>query len=139
MARHPQSEQRALRTSEVLSDPSSSLGSTLKHARLLLQLQRLLAESVDPSLAGHFQVANLRQNRLILLAPSAAWATRLRMEAPGLLHMLRRAGFAALADIEVRVAPLIEQPVAEHSEKPLSSAAEQALGSMARLGAKSED
>ena len=106
---------------------------------MLLEVQRLLADSVDPSLAGHFQVANLRQNHLILLAPSAAWATRLRMEAQSLLQTLRRSGFAALADIEVRVAPLIEQPAAEHSEKPLSSAARQALGSMARLGAKSED
>jgi hypothetical protein len=125
--------------SEVLSDPSSSLGATLNHARLLLKVQRLLADSVDPSLADHFQVANLRQNRLILLAPNASWATRLRMETQGLLQTLRRAGFAELADIEVRVAPLAEQPVSSRPAKPLSTAAEQALGSMARLGAKSED
>ena len=60
-------------------------------------------------------------------------------ESQGLLQTLRRAGFAQLAHIEVRVAPLAERPAAERPEKPLSAAAEQALDSMARLGAKSED
>lgn len=139
MTRRPQSDRKAVRAAEVLSDPASSLGATLNHARLLLELQRLLADSVEPSLADHFQVANVRQNRLILLAPGASWATRLRMESQGLLQTLRRAGFAELAHIEVRVAPLAERPAAERPEKPLSAAAEQALDSMARLGAKSED
>jgi hypothetical protein len=100
-------------------------------------MQQLLAASVDPSLAHRFQLANVRHKRLILLAPSAAWATRLRMETPRLLETLHQAGFPELSEVEIRVAPLIEQAVVERSSKPLSTAAEQALGSMARLGSKS--
>ena len=106
---------------------------------MLQQTQQLLAGFVDPSLAAHFQVANIRQNRLILLAPSAAWATRLRMETPRLLGVLRQAGIPELRHIEVRVAPLVRHAAPTRADRPLTTAAEQALGSMARLGAKSEE
>lgn len=111
----------------------------LEHAAVLLKMQQLLAGSVDPSLTHRFQVANVRRNRLILLTPSAAWSTRLRMETPRLLEALHQAGFPELSEIEIRVAPLIEQAAVVRSRKPLSTAAEQALGSMARLGPKSEN
>jgi hypothetical protein len=104
---------------------------------LLLKVQQILSGSVDPSLADRFQVANVRQGRLILLAPSAAWATRLRMDTPRLLETLHRAGFPELSDIEIRVAPLVEQAATSRSRKPLSTAARQALRAMARLGSKS--
>jgi len=139
MARHPQSDQEAVRTSEVLPGPSSSLGKTLQHVRLLQRVQRILSVSLEPSLRDQFQVANIRQNRLILLAPSSAWATRLRMESANLIHAMREAGFAELCSVEVRVAPRVEQPASVRTGKSLSLAAEQALGSMARLGAESED
>ena len=137
MARHPQSDPSAVRPSDVLSKRGSSLGAALSHARLLLQLQNLLAGSVDPSLANHFQVANLRQNRLILLTPNAAWSTRLRMETSNLLEILHRAGHADVRTIEIRVAPLIEPPARTREVKPLSAAATQALDSMARKKNKS--
>jgi hypothetical protein len=139
MARYPQSDRSAAPLSEILSSQESSLGGVLKRAQVLLQLQRLLADSVDPSLANRFQVANIRQNRLILLTPSAAWATRLRMQVPQLLRILHQSGFTDLRDIETRVAPLVEHPSAERTGKPLSEAARQALDLMARLGAKSEE
>jgi len=139
MARHPQSDRSAVHPSDILSTRGSSLGAVLTHARLLLQLQNLLTGSVDPSLASHFQVANLRQDRLILLAPTAAWSTRLRMETPNLLGILHRAGHADIRDIEIRVAPLIEPPARTRDLKPLSAAATQALASMARLKTRSGD
>jgi hypothetical protein len=136
MARHPQSDPSAAQLSEILSDQCSSLGTVLNRARVLLQLQQLLAGSVEPSLASQFQVANIRQNRLILLASSAAWATRLRMASAGLLKTLHQAGFTELRKVDVRVAPLVEQEAALRAEKPLSAAARQALALMAQLGAK---
>jgi len=139
MARHPQSDPSAVLPSDILSKRGSSLGGVLTHARLLLQLQNLLAGSVDPSLANRFQVANLRQDRLILLAPSAAWSTRLRMETPRLLGTLHHAGHAHIRAIEIRVAPLVEPPAPVRAEKPLSAAARQALDSMARLKARRGD
>lgn len=139
MARHPQSGPSAVVPSDILSKRGSPLGGVLSHARLLLQLQNLLTGSVDPSLANHFQVANLRQNRLILLAPTAAWSTRLRMETPNLLAILHRAGQAEIREIEIRVAPLIEPPAKTRKMKPLSAAATQALDSMARLKSRNGD
>ena len=139
MARHPQSDRSAAQISEILSDQHSSLGAALARARVLLQLQKLLAGSVEPSLASQFQVANIRQNRLILLVPSAAWATRLRMAAGELLETLRQAGFAELRGIDIRVAPLMKKEAAQRDDRPLSAAARQALALMARLGAESEE
>jgi hypothetical protein len=139
MARHPQSDPSAAQLSELLSDKHSSLGAVLNRARLLLQLQQLLAGSMEPSLASHFQVANIRQNRLILLAPSASWATRLRMSTAELLETLHQAGFTELRKIDIRVAPLIKSEAALPAEKPLSAAARQALALMSRLGAKGGD
>ena len=139
MARHPQSDRSAAQLSEILSDRRSSLGTVLNRAQVLLQLQQLLASSVEPSLASQFQVANVRQNRLILLAPSAAWATRLRMDSAGLLETLHQAGFTEIQKIDVRVAPLVKQKATLRAEKPLSAAARQALALMAQLGTKGED
>lgn len=137
MARRPQSDQSAPPISEFLSDQGSELGAILDRTRLLLHLQQRLASSLEPALANHFQVANIRQNRLILLAPSATWATRLRLETADLLESLHEAGFMSLREIEVRVAPLVKQDAPRRTEKPLSAAARQALELMARLGSKS--
>jgi hypothetical protein len=137
MARLPQSDQSAPLISEILSDKGSELGAILDRTRLLLHLQQLLAGSLETSLASHFQVANIRRHRLILLAPSAAWATRLRLETAGLLESLHGAGFTAVREIEVRVAPLVKASAAPRTAKPLSAAARQALALMARLGSES--
>lgn len=139
MARYPKSDPAAVLPSDILSNRGSSLGTVLSHALLLRQLQDLLTGSVDPSLAKHFQVANLRNNRLILLAPTAAWSTRLRMETPRLLGILHGTGRADIREIEIRVAPLVEPPATTRNLKPLSAAAKQALESMASLKANSRD
>jgi len=136
MARHPQSARSALRPSEVLSDQGSSLGSLLQRAQLLQELQRLLAGAVDPALAECFQVANVHGHRLVLLASTATWATRLRMQTPQLLETARRAGHSDLREVEVRVRPLVKPAAVQRKQRRLSAAAEQALEAMARLGEK---
>jgi hypothetical protein len=139
MARFPNSDNSTLDLSEILSgqgsSPMSNLGSILQHAAFLAQLQQLLAAALDPALAAHFQVANARQDRLVLLASSPAWATRLRMQAADVLAILRRSGRTGFNEIEVRVAPLVPQPAPQSGKKALSPAAEQALALMARLRA----
>lgn len=118
----------------------SGLGCILQHAAYLAQLQRLLENALEPALMSHFQVANARQNRLILLAASSAWATRLRMQSAEVLTALHRSGHAEFDQVEVRVdagAGVAARPAgtaAERVSKPLSTVAEQALAQMARLG-----
>lgn len=139
MARLPQSRSTAHRVSEVLSDHNSHLGQLLRRASLLMQLDQLLASLFDAELAAHFQVAALRKNRLILVSPTAAWATRLRMQAPQVIGALRQRGYTGIEHIDIRVAPLVEQAGEERHKKPLSPAAQHALELMAQLGAESED
>jgi hypothetical protein len=139
MARVPQSDKKARSSAEILADPATTFGGLLERASLLLRLERRLGTLLEPALAEQLRVANLRRNHLILLVPSAAWATRLRMETPRLIGALRRSGYADLAAIDVRVAPLREEATPTLGTRPLSPAARQALDLMARLGAESED
>jgi hypothetical protein len=153
MARFPRSDDTTVDLSEILSGQgtspnsnlanshlaSSNLGSLLRHAGFLMQLQQLLAAALDPALAEHFQVANVRQARLVLLASAPAWATRLRMQAADILAILHRSGHRELDEVEVRVAPLSAPPPPKPGKQPLSPVAEQALALMARLRAKEEE
>ena len=76
MARCPDYDKSALSSADIIADPSASFGSLLERARLLMRLERKLRTMLDEALADNFRVANLRQDRLILLAPTASWATR---------------------------------------------------------------
>ena len=133
MTRLPQSGKTTQRISEVLNDPDSSLGNLLERASYLMQLETLLTGLFDSDLATQFQVAATRKNRLILISPSASWATRLRLQAPRLIRSLHAAGVRQIEHIDIRVAPLARQGVGTRSKKPLSTAAKLALGHMAHM------
>ena len=139
MARNPPSDHKARSPAEILTDPATSFGGLLERASLLLRLEKRLGALLEPTLAAQCRVANLRQNRLILVVPGAAWATRLRMESPGLLETLRRSGLPDLAAIDVRVAPPREETPPVETTRALSPAARRALDLMSRLGTESED
>jgi hypothetical protein len=133
MARVPQSGKKTFRVSEVITDHGSSLGKLMRRANSLVQIERLLSGCLNPELASHFQVATVRENRLILISPSASWATMLRMQAPQLIRSLQRAGHSEIEHIDIRVAPLIDQRVVKRKRRALSPAARQALDLMAHL------
>ena len=139
MARKPQSGKKVFRVSEVITDHGTSLGIMLRRAGELMQIEHLLAGSMDPKLAAHFQVATVRENRLILISPSASWATMLRMQASNLIRSLQRAGFKEIEHIDIRVAPLVEQHAVSRKKKALSPAARQALDIMAHLEDDAEE
>jgi len=139
MARVPQSGKKVFRISEVITDHGTSLGILLQRANLLMKLQSLLTGAMNPDFAQHFQVADVRKNRLILISPSASWATRLKMQAPQLLESLHRAGHPEIEHIDIRVAPLTEQRAASRKKRELSPAARQALDIMAKIEADTED
>ena len=133
MARNPRSGKKVFRVSEVITDHGTSLGKLLQRANLLIKVEHIIAESLDPAMADHFQVGTIRQNRLILISPSASWATRIRMNAPQLVQQLQQSGFAEIEHIDIRVAPLAEQHTGSRTKRALSPAARQALEVMARL------
>jgi len=133
MTRNPQSGTKIFRISEVFTDRGSSLGSLLQRANVLIRIEHLLAGFLEPGLAAHFQVATIRENRLILISPSASWATTLRMQAAQLIKSLHRAGYTEIEHIDIRVAPLVEQRESPRKRRALSPAARQALDLMAQL------
>ncbi len=108
MTRLPQSGKTTHRIGEILNDPDSSLSNLLERASYLMQLETLLTGLLDSDLATQFQVAAARKNRLILISPSASWATRLRMQAPRLISSLHAAGARQIEYIDIRVAPLFK-------------------------------
>jgi len=133
MTRNPQSGTKIFRISEVFTDRGSSLGILLQRANVLIRIEHLLAGFLEPGLAAHFQVGTIRENRLILISPSASWATALRMQAAQLIKSLNRAGYTEIEHIDIRVAPLIEQRKSTRKRRALSPAAQQALDLMAQL------
>ena len=139
MTRNPQSGTKIFRISEVFTDHGSSLGILLQRANVLIRIEHLLAGFLEPGLAAHFQVGTIRENRLILISPSASWATTLRMQAAQLIKSLHRAGYTEIEHIDIRVAPLVEQRESTRKRRALSPAARQALDLMAQLEENGEE
>ena len=131
--RGPSSATRPTRVGEVLADPNSSFSNLLQQARTLARVEAILADFAGSELAARFQVAALRQDRMVLLTPSAAWATRLRLQSSEMLEFLQNSGFAHLRYIDIRVAPLVRPDGHTSVRKPPSAAAEHALDQIRRL------
>ena len=133
MTRFPQSTKSSRPISELMSRPDSSLSKLVKHANYLAQLETVIRGFLSPDMAAQFQVASARKNRLILISPTASWATRLRMHTPQLINSLRAVGFTEVDKIDIRVAPLVHPEPRSRSRRKLSSAAKNALDHMAQL------
>lgn len=118
---------------DLISGTEHALGALYRHAQGLARIEALLAGLTGPELAARFQVANVRQDRLILVTPTAAWATRLRMLAPQMLRLLETRGLGNLKHIDLRVAPIHRDAPQRKSRRQLSPAAQQALDQMRRL------
>jgi len=143
MTRFPQYTKTTRRVGEIFTNPGSKpdsrLSNLLQRAAYLMQLESLLSGLVEPDLAAQFQVSAARKNRLILISPTASWATRLRMQAPQIISSLHAAGVTEIEHIDIRVAPLVRQTAESRSSRPLSSAAKQALEHMAHLKGSDKD
>ncbi len=138
MVKTPRSPNQPTAVDDLLSDPGHSLGSLCRHARRLAQLEATLCGCVDPETAANLKVANVRQDRLILLAPTAAWATRLRMLAPQIVRFLAGSGYDAIRHIDIRIAPGERVEPVVHAPRKLSAEAEQALQQIRRLTARTD-
>lgn len=102
----PWHEKRPARpVGELLGKPGKGLDGLLARAGALADLDTAVRGLLDPKLAPHVRVANVRDGKLILCTPVAAIATRLRMEADGLLQALADRGVEGVGAIEVLVTP----------------------------------
>jgi len=118
--------------SDLLKTRSNGLGSLLQQARKLAFIEQKLASLLEPAISAQVRVAALREDRLVLLTPSAALATRLRQDSDHLLRSLLAGGIGGITQIQVRVAPL-PQPVNEKRKKrQLPEAGRQSLERFAK-------
>jgi len=123
---------------EVISAGGHSLGSLLSHARVLARLETLLRGFIGAHTTTQLQVANLREDRLILITPTATSATRLRLQTPQLLSFLQSSGYAQLRHIDIRVAPPTHQPEQTRLRRRPSVEAERTFKNFHHLTSKPE-
>lgn len=84
---------------------NSDLRALSAQGRLAADLERRILACLPPDLAAECRVGGISQGRLRLLAPTPAWAVRLRFEVPRLLKSLQLHGKTAICDVQVRIAP----------------------------------
>ena len=99
-----------------------SFATLAKKADVLEALDRALRQTLPSPLREQVRFANLRNDRLVFLASSPAWATRLRLMQTQILATAHAIGTSA-SSLTVKVAlqpPLIIEP---DRSKPLSPAA----------------
>jgi len=118
---------------ELITNPGGNVGAFYDHARVLASLDSLLSGFLSPDLTNRFQVANLRQDRLILITPSASLATRLRMQTSEILSLLHASGFRQVHYLDVHVAPLQKLQTEPKIRRQISSAALEAAERIAQL------
>lgn len=123
----PRYGRRSKQVSDLLKPGKTGMGQILARAREFERLDRTLSTLLDPAIATLVKVAVLREHCLVLVTPSAALATRLRMDSEQLIRSLQNAGERSISQIEVRVAPIGSDPVTARRERELSTAARQSL------------
>ena len=82
---------------EQLHQNPGALQGTLQHARYLQHLNVVLTEHLDPTLAQHCQLANVRAETAVVQADSPVWAAKLRYQIPTILELLNTCVFIAEA------------------------------------------
>ena len=112
--------------------PAGTLGAVYRQARDLARLRRHLARALTPDLAPHLAGVSGDRARLVVYADSAAWATRLRYQAP-VLEKAAADLLGARPRLVFRNVPKRErgQP-AESDARGLTDAARATLESAAR-------
>ena len=99
---------------EQLRHNPGALHGTLQHARYLQRLNEVLGEHLDPTLAQHCELANIRADTAVLQADSPVWAAKLRYQIPTILELLNATDFIVeltptrLTHIQLRVQPVYQ-------------------------------
>ena len=138
MVRSPRHRDRASSVSEILTEAEDSFSALISHARSLCHAESILFGHAGPE-TPHFRVAAIHPNRIVLLTPTAAWATRLRMQSEQMLRILQSSGYERIRHIDIRVAPVARETPDRKTAKQKSPAAERAFRLMADLAHDPED
>ena len=118
--------------SRLLKAPSRGLARLMAQARRLQALDQRLHKLVEPQMAAQVQVAALHDACLVLVTPSAALATRLRMDSDELLRALNAEGGQHIRELKIRIAPLSRPRSEPRKRRKLPETARQSLRRFAR-------
>ena len=99
-----------------------SFATLAKRAGMLEALDRALRQTLPSPLREQVRFANLRNDRLVFLASSPAWATRLRLMQTQILATAHAIGTPA-SSVTVKVAPPPPAVIEPERSKPLSHVA----------------
>lgn len=104
----------------ILTARDGKLQSLLERALYFEALSRILREILDPALAEHITLANLRSDTAIVAADTPAWLTKIRYQAPAILQQLKRQpGLETINKVQFKVLPL-DQPQVSQSVRRAS-------------------
>lgn len=103
-----------------------------KGARKRDELDRHLRQALPSALRDQIRLADLKDGRLVFLAPTPAWASRLRLSQTQILAAARAMGVPARS-ISVKVTPPAAAPIPEPPRRmPLSATTASHLKAAAR-------
>ena len=88
----------------------------LERARKLQRLEQTVLGLLPENVAAHCRVMNLKNEILILAAPSSAWAARLRFAGPELVKQLKSQFALKLRTIQIQIQP--ETPEIQSIRRP---------------------
>lgn len=109
-----------------------ALGALADYARALDVLDRRLRRLLPDALARETKLADVRGGRVVFLASSSAWASRLRLHQAALVAEARVALGDVVERFAVKVAPLPSVPPETPRPKPLSTTAAKHLRAAAK-------
>jgi len=104
-----------------------TLGTLAQRARALDELDQRLRRLLPEATARQTRLADVRNGRLVFLASSPIWASRLRLQQTTLLAEARLALGETIERFAVKVAPLPTVPPNPTKPIPLSAATAQHL------------
>ena len=111
---------------------SPPVAALLARARALDALDRQLRQPLPESLRRQCRLANVQSGRIVFLASSSTWATKLRMHQNAIIAHARITSGLPIEKFTVKVAPLPPVPPEPTRRKPLSKASAAHLQAVAR-------
>ncbi|MDQ6646087.1 MAG: DUF721 domain-containing protein [Pseudomonadota bacterium] len=122
MQRAPPALSRRMANSPKALADCGSFATLARKAGALEALDRALRQTLPSPLREQVRFADLRNNRLVFLASSPGWASRLRLMQTQILASARAIGTSA-SSVTVKVVPQPPVATTPDQSKPLSPAA----------------
>lgn len=108
----------------------SSIDPLMPQAKRLLELRRILQDTLPANLGRSCSIANIKQGKVVIFAENSAVAAKLKLVAPGLRARLLEAGHE-VTGIEVEVQLKARYTTPRNPERQLSPGAARELAKLA--------